>query len=224
MSDVRRSSIGSRRAQRRSGLYAPGVAADRRTGILDAAISMIARRGVRGLRVEEVAAEAGVAVSLIYYYFGNRIGLVRATLEHANERAAIAFAVPDAEGRSGRELVETTLLSEFDDDDHVRETSAVWGEVVGSAAFEPELREHLREASDAWLDLITSAIERGIEDGSIDAELDARASATRLTAMVDGLSARWLAGLLAREDARTLLAHTIAADLRSQSSAARDLP
>jgi AcrR family transcriptional regulator len=190
------------------------VAADRRTGILDAAISIIARRGVRGLRVEQVAAEAGVAVSLIYYHFGNRIGLVRATLEHANERAA-AFAVLDGEERSGRELVEATLLSEFDDGDHVRETSAVWGEVVGSAAFEPELREHLREASDAWLDLITSAIEHGIEDGSIDAELDARASANRLTAMVDGLSARWLAGLLEREDARSLLAQTIAADLGS---------
>ncbi len=61
---------------------------DRRSALLEAAIKVIARRGVRGLRVEQVAAEAGVAVSLIYYYFDNRNGLVRATLEHANERAA----------------------------------------------------------------------------------------------------------------------------------------
>ena len=57
---------------------------------------MIARRGVRGLRVEQVAAEAGVAVSLIYYYFDNRNGLVRATLEHANERAATGRRPPRA--------------------------------------------------------------------------------------------------------------------------------
>jgi len=64
------------------------MAPDRRNLILDAAITVIARTGVRGLRVEVVAAEAGVAVSLIYYYFGSRKGLVRATLDHANERAA----------------------------------------------------------------------------------------------------------------------------------------
>jgi len=50
---------------------------DRRRLILDSAIGVIARTGVRGLRVEAVAAEAGVAVSLIYYYFGSRKGLVR---------------------------------------------------------------------------------------------------------------------------------------------------
>src|SRR4051812_50062465 len=84
------------------------MAADRRNLILDAAIAVIARTGVRGLRVEVVAAEAGVAVSLIYYYFGSRKGLVRATLDHANERAADAApaggggAPPAGPGAGGR--------------------------------------------------------------------------------------------------------------------------
>ena len=39
--------------------------AARKTAILDAAIAVIARRGVRGLRVEEVAADAGVDISLV---------------------------------------------------------------------------------------------------------------------------------------------------------------
>ena len=158
---------------------------DRRAAILDAAIAVIARRGVRGLRVEQVAAEAGVATSLLYYYFKNRNGLVRATLDHANERAA-------------RTTGASSLLSEFDVD--ARDTSVVWGEVLASAVFEPELRDQLKEATDAWNALVADAI---------GADPDA---AERLTALVDGLSARWLAGLMSRERARELLAAAIAAE------------
>jgi AcrR family transcriptional regulator len=167
---------------------------DRRNLILDAAIAVIARKGVRGLRVEVVAAEAGVAVSLIYYYFGSRKGLVRATLDHANERAA------KAEG------VRETLLAELDD--AARETSTVWGEIQASAVFEPDLRDQVKEATEAWVALVATAIEQEAP------HVDATAAAERLTALVDGLSNRWLSGALDRERARALLDSAIEAELR----------
>ena len=119
---------------------------DRRAAILDAAIGVIARRGVRGFRVEQVAEQAGVAVSLLYYYFGSRNGLVRATLDHANERAATT--TPGS--GSGRATVEASLLAELDPD--ARDTSVVWGEVLASAVFEAELRDQLRDAGATWND------------------------------------------------------------------------
>lgn len=183
---------------------------DRSSAILDAAIAVIARRGVRGLRVEEVAAEAGVATSLLYYYFDNRNGLVRATLDHANERAATKLTPDHA---SGREAVEQTLLAELDDGAGVRDTSVVWGEVLASAMFEPELRDQLREATGNWNALIAGAIREGLADGSIAGAVDSDACAERLTALVDGLSSRWLAGVITREAARTLLADAIAVEL-----------
>jgi AcrR family transcriptional regulator len=169
--------------------------ADRRNLILDAAIAVIARSGVRGLRVENVAAEAGVAVSLIYYYFGSRNGLVGATLDHANERAA----------RTAAAGVRATLLSELDE--AARETSAVWGEIQASAVFQPELRDQVREATHAWVALVAAAIEAEAP------HVDAVPAAERLTALVDGLSARWLAGVMTRERARELLEQAIAAEL-----------
>jgi AcrR family transcriptional regulator len=183
---------------------------DRSSAILDAAIAVIARRGVRGLRVEEVAAEAGVATSLLYYYFSNRNGLVQATLDHANERAATKVT-PDQ--RNGREAVERTLLAELDDGSGVRDTSVVWGEVLASAMFEPDLRDGLRAATRAWNELVASAIRDGLEDGSIGAGIDPDACAERLTALIDGLSSRWLAGIITREAAQTLLADAIAVEL-----------
>ncbi len=192
---------------------------DRRSAILDAAIKVIARRGVRGLRVEQVASEAKVAVSLLYYYFDNRNGLVRATLEHANERAAATVRTTERAAVTGREKAEGSLLAELDDGDHVRDTSVVWGEVLASAVFEPELRDQLRAASQTWSDLVAEAIEEGIRDGSIRGDVDAKACAERLTALVDGLSARWLAGLATRERARELLAAAIARELSAEPAA-----
>src|SRR4051812_39767702 len=175
---------------------------DRRAAILDAAIGVIARRGVRGFRVEQVAEQAGVAVSLLYYYFGSRNGLVRATLDHANERAATTVRKA-----TGRATVEATLLAELDED--ARDTSVVWGEVLASAMFEAELRDQLRDATVIWTDLVAAEIEAGMADGSIPAGVEARAAAERLTAMVEGVSARWLAGVIDRERARELLAGAI---------------
>jgi len=124
---------------------------------------------------------------------------VRATLEHANERAATVAAPADGGARSGREAVERTLLAELDDGDHVRDTSVVWGEVLASAMFEPELRDQLREASDTWSELVAAAIAEGVHDGSIPGDVDAHPSAERLTALV-GRAQRALARR--RRDAR----------------------
>ena len=95
----------------------------------------------------------------------------------------------------------------------------MWGEVLASAVFEPELRAQLREASQTWSDLVAEAIAEGIADGSIRRDVDAKACAERLTALVDGLSARWLAGIATRERARELLAAAIARELSAEPAA-----
>jgi AcrR family transcriptional regulator len=183
---------------------------DRKRTILDAAISVIARKGVRGLRVEEVAERAGVAVSLLYYHFDSRSGLIRATLKHANERAAQTIEDLDAGQRSGAELIVTMLLAELEDPVQARELSILWSEVMAAAFFDASLREQLAQASQRWSTLLADAVWRGQEDGSIAALGAPNDLAALLTAAVDGLSARWLAGLITRERARELLAMSVA--------------
>jgi AcrR family transcriptional regulator len=183
--------------------------ADRKRTILDAAIGVIARKGVRGLRVEEVAERAGVAVSLLYYHFDNRSGLIRATLKHANERTAETIEDLDADQRSGAELIVTMLLSEIEDPVHARELSILWSEVMAAAFFDPSLREQLAEASARRSALVAETVWRGQEDGSIGALAAPDDLAALLTAAVDGISARWLAGLIGRERARELLAMSV---------------
>jgi AcrR family transcriptional regulator len=80
-------------AQQRSGSLTPKgerVA----SGILDAAIEVIAERGAGGASLALVADEAGVDKGLIRYYFGDRDGLIEATVERIGER--LLFAAEEA--------------------------------------------------------------------------------------------------------------------------------
>lgn len=187
--------------------------ADRRTAILEAATRVIARRGVRGLRVEELAAEAGVSTSLIYYHFTDRAGILRRTLEFISERAEryTTDRPAGAQPLEPREELRQTLLLEFQDTPAVRENSTAWGELRASAVFDPELREDLAKATLMWVQEIAELLGRARPSGTATGYA---ASAERLTALLEGLSVRWLSGSLPLEHARELMASAIDAELR----------
>jgi AcrR family transcriptional regulator len=58
-----------------------GDTSDRRTAILDAARSQFAAKGFGGASLRAIAAEAGVDVSLISHYFGDKSRLLVATMQ-----------------------------------------------------------------------------------------------------------------------------------------------
>jgi len=191
-----------------------GAPLDRREAILVAAARLIAREGVRGLRVEEVATQAGVSPPLLYYHFASRSGLIRAALEHASEQAPSAALRRAPTGDDGFTAVQNALLAELDDERAVRDNAVVWGEVSASAVFEPALREDVRRVSAEWSETVAEAIRRGLEDGSIQLESDPADVAEILITLVDGLCTRWLSGAIERERARELLGDAIGRILR----------
>ncbi|MFF7633189.1 TetR/AcrR family transcriptional regulator [Kitasatospora sp. NPDC008050] len=185
---------------------------DRRTEILKAATRVIARRGVRGLRVGELAQEAGVSTSLIYYHFTDRAGMLRQTLEFITDRADRYTAEPDPGTDPGdpRTDLAQVLLLELQDTPEVRENSTAWGELRASAVFETELREDLARATHTWVHEIADLLARADPLGTAPAHA---AAAERLTALVEGLSVRWLSGSLPLEHARRLLEGAVDAEL-----------
>ncbi|MFE1949242.1 TetR/AcrR family transcriptional regulator [Streptomyces sp. NPDC059524] len=186
--------------------------ASRSTQILEAAARLIARRGVRGLRVEELAAEAGVSTALIYYHFKDRTGILRKTLEFISDRAEhyTTQVDPDAAPLSPREELERTLLLELQDTPEVRENSTAWGELRASAVFEPDLREDLARSTLTWVHEV-AALLGGVRPTAPAVAL--AGAAERLTALLEGLSMRWLSGTLQLAHARTLLSEAIAAEV-----------
>ncbi|MFX0578732.1 TetR/AcrR family transcriptional regulator [Nocardia nepalensis] len=185
---------------------------DRQTQILEAAIRVIAQDGVRGLRIEKLAAEAGVSVALIYYHFKDRAGVLRRALEHINERAE-RYTAPALSGTDPRAQLEQLLLLEIQDNPDVRNNSIAWGELRATAVFSDDLREQLRASTRTWDDDVRMLVEAAADAGLGPNVLDSAATAERLTALVEGLSERWLSGSVSLERARELLAGAVAAEL-----------
>ncbi|MCX5387012.1 TetR/AcrR family transcriptional regulator [Streptomyces sp. NBC_00083] len=185
----------------------------RRAKLLEATCRVIALRGVRGLRVEDVAAEAGVSKTLIYYHFRDRAGLVTSALEYVNERAEDYAGIAEDDDSPARELLLRLLTAEFQDDAAVRENSAVWAEVRAAATFDEGLRPMLTALTERWLVDVAELIADGQDDGTIAASVDSRAAAIRLTALIEGLSGRWLARLVTTQEARTHVAEALEREL-----------
>jgi len=187
----------------------------KREAILRATAGAIASHGVRGMRVETVAADAGVSVALLYYHFQNRIELTRAALHYAHERAPSTGALAELPPhRMAYDALEAALLAELDDAPEVRDFSIVWGELAACAVFETTLRADFEFVCRSWTNDVARAIRAGISDGSIASDTDPECAAQVLTTLADGLCARWLAGVVQLEEARGLLREALQRELR----------
>jgi len=182
-----------------------------REALLAAACHYIATKGLRGLRVEEVAAEAGVATSLIYHHFGDRATLLRSALERVGDSADIYTKV-DPE-LNGREALLAICLAEIQERTVVWENSAAWNEFRDAAVFDESLRPALFRFTQEWIDRVSELASAGRDDGSIAADVDPDSIGQNLTALIEGLSTRWLSGFITAKTAREELRTTIEACL-----------
>lgn len=184
-----------------------------RDAIVVAVVEAVAARGVRGMRVEDVASRAGVSTPLLYYHFRDRLTLLRAALDYANAQAPSGVLREPDDDKSGYLAIRDALQREFDESPTIRHSSIVWNEVSATAVFEPEMRPDLIRVTREWNAWVTDAIAAGIADGSIRDETAAADAAELLTAVVEGLSLRWLAQSIDRERAQQLLDIAVSAIL-----------
>ena len=199
-------------------------ARDKREAILGAAVREIAHKGVRGFRVEEVAADAGVSPPLLYYHFADRHGLITAALAHAGELAPSSALRSVEDAANAYEAIESALLAELSEEPAIRNNAVVWGEVMASAVFDPELREEAHRVMAEWSAEVPGAIESGIADRSVRGDVDAEAAADVLVSLVDGLCTRLLSGGLEESRARELLRGVLAYELAPGREAAAPEP
>lgn len=139
---------------------APGPASgrsdDRRTKLIDTAIAMFTLRPYAEVSIEELAAEAGVAKGLLYYYFGDKRGLYVAALQQLagalRDRLAEAEAITEADPLTRLRHGLDVHLS------FIERYTAGYRELMSSIGLYPELREIVEEGQRITIDLIMSNI------------------------------------------------------------------
>ena len=120
------------------------------TGILDAAIETIADHGAGGASLALVADGAGVDKGLLRYYFGDREGLIEATIERIGERLvsdaeeALATIVdPEIGFERGFDLLWANVTRS-------PRLYAAYMELTAAGVSNPELRRHVGKIRDRY--------------------------------------------------------------------------
>jgi AcrR family transcriptional regulator len=194
---------------------------EREEAILAATCRVIAQSGAAGLRMSEVAREAGVSSALLHYYFATRRELLARAFAFADARVdAYVLALVGSDG-SAHDRLETLLTAYLSAEAVVTEDWVVWSELWRSARFDATLRELLHEADREWVGQVAALLRDGIADGSVDASIEVDDTAVRLISLVDGLGTRVLAGVLEREDARRLIEGSLVTELCGRQALTR---
>lgn len=177
------------------------MSVDARDRILDACERVIAVHGLGKFRMTAVAREAGVSIGLLSYHFGDRDGLLQAALDRVNAGAERrAATLPEQQTAAAR--LEALLCADFGDDDQVRAGSIAWNEVRAAAVFDPNQAAVLARSTEPWQlavrELVLAAATERTAGSALGPEHraapDPELAALALTALVEGLSGRWLTG------------------------------
>lgn len=78
---------------------------DPKNRILDAAISLFAQKGFAAVGVREIAAEAGVNIAMISYYFEGKVGILKEIMEEFFRRYFLVFEGVDDRSRTPEDCV-----------------------------------------------------------------------------------------------------------------------
>lgn len=179
-----------------------------REHILSACEQTIARAGIRGFRMQDVASAAGVSIGLLAYHFGDRDGLLQAALDHVTARAEDR-AHHSADTTTASARLSALLCSEFGQAPEIRAGSIAWNELRALAVFEPAQAAAVARSTATWQRSVHGLVAEAVQDRGID--LDPAAAALMLTALVEGLSGRWLTRQLTAEEAQQSVREALSA-------------
>jgi AcrR family transcriptional regulator len=154
----------------------------RRRQITDAVCRITVKGGLASASFREVAAEAGVSVRLVQYYFGTKDQLLLVTQQHVAQRASQRIAarvarVPD----TPRAILRAILTSFIPDDVESRENMLMFVALHTASLVDPTLaRAEARMVPDA----LHATVERQLRRDRLPKGVDPKREAAILVSVV----------------------------------------
>jgi AcrR family transcriptional regulator len=183
----------------------------RREEIMTATAGLLDRAGLAAIRVADVAEVLGVSPALVFYHFGTKEALVADTFAHAVDRDLDRLDRATARGGDPTDRLRRVLRS------YGPTGSAggwrLWIDAWALAQREPTMRTVLRRMDQRWCAVLRGVIEDGVAEGAFACP-DPAATATRVSALLDGLSVATLVyRTVSRDQLRAWVDGAVAAEL-----------
>ena len=165
----------------------------RRRQLVDATIRCIARRGITGTTMGEVARAAGLSQGIVNLHFKSKDNLLNETLRHLSDEYKTLFEKAlEQSGAAASDkllgLMQLDLKPSVCDRQKLAVWFAFWGEAKSVPTYQKICDAHDREYDAVMLDLC----ERIIAEGKYK-DINAQQAVDALSSMTDGL---WLAALI----------------------------
>jgi AcrR family transcriptional regulator len=159
---------------------------ERRQTLAAAAARVIARSGVSGATMREVAAEAGLTTGSLTHYFTDKRELLLFTLQASLEQRRRRRPRPD--DATGAALLRIMLEGVLPTDESARLHWIVTIAFCAQAATDDALAAEQREAYRTFVANVANVLEKGATDGTLVASSDRKADAEHLIALADGIA------------------------------------
>jgi AcrR family transcriptional regulator len=156
----------------------------RRQELVLAAYREIAEHGFEGLRTREVAAEVGVNIATLHYYFPTKESLIQAVLEHAMGRFRTTLAPhgsPSDQLRNYLRAVRKLLLEE-------PELGAVMAELALRSVRDRSTGRIMNAMYDTWHVTVRGLLRRAVKEGTLKAQMDSDAVAALIVATLTSMT------------------------------------
>src|SRR6266849_3894017 len=158
-------------------------AESRREALVLAAYKRLAEAGFEGLRTRDVAAEVGVNIATLHYYFPTKEALIRGAVGHAMGRFRTVFAPGSKPGEQ--------LAAQFRGVRRLAanepELLAVMGELALRSGRDPAIAAIFKEMVEAWHATLRTLVRHAQSEGFVDKRLDPDTVASLVIATLNGL-------------------------------------
>jgi len=186
----------------------------RRQELVLAAYREIAQHGFEGLRTREVAAEVGVNIATLHYYFPTKESLIQAVLEHAMGRFRTTLTPhgsPSEQLRNYLRAVRKLLLDE-------PELGAVMAELALRSVRDRSTGRIMNAMYDTWHVTVRGLLRRAVREGTLKAQMDSDAVAALIVATLTSMTLPVMGDATRGDQALRQLERWLGLSRRSDSS------
>ena len=204
---------------------------ERRRQIAEALLRTAAARGLHATGMREVAAEAGVSLRLVQYYFGTKEELLLAAMQHlaaqfvGRVQARIKRIKETADPVNPRDIIAAILTEGLPADDERRTFIVLYTAYFALSLTEPALASApLVRNSSAVIDVVAAQLRAAQAAGGTPAHLDPDLEALSLLAMSAGLGTSVLGGQSSPAQAQAVIDYHLHRLFPAARPALRDGP
>ncbi len=165
---------------------------ERREQLIRATLRCIARNGIIGTTLADIAREAGLSQGIVNLHFESKANLLGETLRYLSDdyMAWLARSLGRA-GEDAADQLRALVEADFAPAQFSRQKIAVWYAFQGEAKYRPTYRKICRERDARVARTMRDIVERIVTDGGYRG-IDAGVVVDALSALTEGLWLRYL--------------------------------